>query len=87
MTSTDEGTELTERLQNLVEMRARKRMMLERNDLRDDFAMAALPALIALYDESDECTMEDIAIATYEYADAMLEARGVSEEDADASAP
>ena len=44
----------------------------ERAELRDRFAMAALTGFLA----ADHCIASDVARWSYEYADAMLKARG-----------
>lgn len=44
--------------------------------LRDYFAAAALPAIIAIYEpDSKEGCVYDCSESAYQYADAMLEAR------------
>jgi hypothetical protein len=44
----------------------------------DQFAIAALPAIIAIVGMSHK---DDAAFAAYEFADAMMEARKIYEED------
>lgn len=46
-----------------------------RRNLRDEFAMAALPGVIARLDDVGEAPAFDVAQMSYTFADAMLEAR------------
>lgn len=64
---------------SMAETAALLRMPEHPRELRDEFAMAALPGLLGQCDwESPLCTVKVIANDAYHLADAMLEARNAN---------
>ena len=55
--------------------------MRTRNEIRDAFAAAALPALITVFDVDPpgSCKIEDLVEMSYDFADAMMKERSKSD--------